>query len=180
MPDGFDVSRDFSDPALINALRSELWPESLELLARLRRRVMENRRALEEHANEFDKAYEEATHGRLDANGLVQLAATVLEAERGAAEQLHPWMEALRERLIHRSERAQEAQQYLYELHEFAVAWLATYQTLRERLLKLASERRDNSGTVLRARPVKGEIDHESLTREIVARFPKILAALAK
>ena len=33
---------------------------------------------------------------------------------------------------------------------------------------------------VLRARPVKGEVDHNALTREIVARFPKILAALAK
>jgi hypothetical protein len=33
---------------------------------------------------------------------------------------------------------------------------------------------------VLRARPVKGKIDHPSLTRQIIARFPKILAALAK
>jgi hypothetical protein len=65
-------------------------------------------------------------------------------------------------------------------LHDLAVAWLATYQTLRRRLLKLASERSDNSGEVLRARPLVGEIDHEALTREIVERFPKILAALAK
>jgi len=180
MPDGFDIARDFSDPALINALRSEVWPESLELLARLRRRVMENRRALEEHANEFDKAYEAATHGGLDVEGLVQLAGTVREAERGAAEQLHPWMEALRERLTPQSERAQEAQQYLQELHEFAVAWLVTYQTLRERLLKLASERRDISRKVLHARPVDGEIDHKALSREFIARFPNIRAALAK
>jgi hypothetical protein len=180
MPDSFDVSRDFSDPALINALGSERWLESLGLLARLRRRVRENRRALDEHANQFDKAYEEATHGGLDANGLVQLAGTILEAERGAAEQLHPWMEALREGLTLQSERAREAQQYLHELHEFAVAWLTTYQTLRERLLKLASERCDNSGAVLQARPVEGEIDYAELSREIIARFPKILAALAK
>jgi hypothetical protein len=180
MPDGFDVSRNFSDPALINALRSELWPEAQELLARLRRRVMENRGALEEHAGEFNKAYEEAARGSLDANGLVQLAETVLEAERGAAEQLYPWMEALKERLIPRSERAQEAQQYLHELHDFAVAWLATYQVLRERLLKLASERRIAAGEVLRARPVEGDIDHDALSREFMARFPKIRAALAK
>jgi chromosome segregation ATPase len=180
MPDGFNVSRDFSDPALINAVRSELWPDSLELLARLRRRVAENRRALEAHANEFDKAYEEATRNGLDANGLVQLAGTVLEAERGAAEQLHPWMEALIERLEPQSERAREAQQHLHELHELAVAWLAAYQTLRERLLKLASERRDISGKVLRARPVDGDIDYTELSREHLSRYPKIRAALAK
>lgn len=33
---------------------------------------------------------------------------------------------------------------------------------------------------ILRARPVAGEIDHEALSREFMARFPKIRAALAK
>lgn len=33
---------------------------------------------------------------------------------------------------------------------------------------------------VLRARPVKGEIDHKALSREFMARYPKIRAALAK
>jgi hypothetical protein len=33
---------------------------------------------------------------------------------------------------------------------------------------------------VLRARPVQGKVDHEALTREIIAKFPKIMAALAK
>jgi hypothetical protein len=33
---------------------------------------------------------------------------------------------------------------------------------------------------VLRAKPVEGEIDYAELTRETMAKFPKILAALAK
>jgi hypothetical protein len=33
---------------------------------------------------------------------------------------------------------------------------------------------------VLRARPVKGEIDYAELIREHMARYPKIRAALAK
>jgi hypothetical protein len=182
MTDTLNVSRDFpSDPQLVQALRSERWLAlSQELLPRLRRRVMENRRALDEHVDEFNKAYETAARGSLDANGLVRLAETVRQAERGAAEQLYPWMEALRERLLPRSERAQEAQEYLRQLHYFAVAWLATYQELRERLLKLASERRIAVGEVLRARPVEGDIDHDALSREFMARFPKIRAALAK
>ncbi len=141
---------------------------------------MENRAALEQHASEFNKAYEEAARGNLDPDGLARLAEAVLEAESRAAEQLHPWMEALTETRAPQSEPAQEARQCLHELHEIAVAWLATYQTLRERLLELASERRNNSGEVLRARPVIGEIDYAELTGEIIARFPKILAALAK
>jgi hypothetical protein len=181
MPDGFEISLDFSDPSLIEMLRSNPWPaQSPELLARLRRRVSENRKALDRHAAEFNKAYEEAARGNLDAGGLVRLAEAVLEAERGAAEQLHPWMEALRETRAPQSEPAQEARQCLHELHEIAVAWLATYQTLHERVLKLASERRIIAGGISRARPVAGDIDYAELTGEIIARFPKILAALAK
>ena len=33
---------------------------------------------------------------------------------------------------------------------------------------------------VLLAEPLKGEIDHAALTREIIAKFPKILEALAE
>jgi hypothetical protein len=33
---------------------------------------------------------------------------------------------------------------------------------------------------ILRARPVKGKIDYAELIRDTIARFPKILAALAK
>ncbi|HEX5318596.1 MAG TPA: hypothetical protein VFW46_05535 [Stellaceae bacterium] len=32
----------------------------------------------------------------------------------------------------------------------------------------------------LRARPAKGKVDQKALTDEIIARFPKILEALAK
>jgi hypothetical protein len=32
---------------------------------------------------------------------------------------------------------------------------------------------------ILRAKPIKGPVDHAALTRECMVRFPKILAALA-
>ena len=38
----------------------------------------------------------------------------------------------------------------------------------------------DSTSAVLRARPVKGKIDYAELSREHLARYPKILAALAK
>jgi hypothetical protein len=59
-------------------------------------------------------------------------------------------------------------------------SWMALFQDLHDKLLILADQRRVASGEILRARLVTGDIDYERLTREIMARFPKILAALAK
>ena len=45
---------------------------------------------------------------------------------------------------------------------------------------KPAAKQRPDEKKILRARPVKGEIDYAELSRDTIARFPKILAALAK
>ena len=44
---------------------------------------------------------------------------------------------------------------------------------------KPAAKPRDKA-KVLRAKPAKGDVDHETLTREFMTRFPKLRAALAK
>ena len=44
----------------------------------------------------------------------------------------------------------------------------------------VAGKQPSTVGKILYARSIEGEIDHEKLTREIIARFPKILAELAK
>lgn len=51
-------------------------------------------------------------------------------------------------------------------------------QTVATAALRQGQEEKQEK--ILRARPVAGEVDHEALTREIIARFPKILAALAE
>ena len=45
---------------------------------------------------------------------------------------------------------------------------------------KPTAKQRPDEKKILRARPVKGQIDHTALSREFMARFPKIRAALAK
>jgi hypothetical protein len=45
---------------------------------------------------------------------------------------------------------------------------------------KKAAEKQRGLKKILRAKPVEGEVDHEALTREFMARFPKLRAALAK
>jgi hypothetical protein len=46
-----------------------------------------------------------------------------------------------------------------------------------ERATDTAARQRDASKKVLRARPIKGEVDHKALSREFMARFPKLRAA---
>jgi hypothetical protein len=55
-----------------------------------------------------------------------------------------------------------------------------THDTKVTKPQALAAPREPAEGEVLRARPVKEKIDHAALSREFMARFPKIRAALAK
>jgi hypothetical protein len=165
------------EPALIEALTADIsTAEKVTVLARLRRRLKKNRASLHEHVRKFNEICNEAGRA-FPAEGLVQLAERVHESEKGAAERLDPWIQALQQALATPS---REGRQHIAELIEISAAWLEVYRVTRTRLLKLAAERPISGGAVLRARPVEGDIDHETLTREIVARFPKILAALAK
>ena len=43
-----------------------------------------------------------------------------------------------------------------------------------------AAKRRPDEKKILRARPVKGEVDYAELSREHIARYPKIRARLAE
>jgi hypothetical protein len=183
MTDVLDVSQDFlPDPKLIDALLSnDRLVQSPVLLARLRKQQVEARSAFEKQSENLNQLYEEIEHGEYDPGYLAQMAEVVREKERAQAERLRPGMEALQQKLaIQGLQLDPEIQEYFQESLDIAVGWLELYRTLRERLLTLASERRGSRSEILRARPLEGDIDHETLTREIVARFPKILAALAK
>jgi hypothetical protein len=63
---------------------------------------------------------------------------------------------------------------------DLTAMWLAAHSELTDTLFKLAAERRAAAGEILRARPVAGEVDYAELSREHMARYPKIRAALAK
>ncbi len=165
------------EPGLIQALRADIsTAEKLAVLARLRRRVEENRASLHKHARSFNDMCDEAGR-KLPSEGLVQLAGRVHESEKGAAEQLAPWIQALQQALEWPS---QEGRHYVEQLIEISAAWLTVYRDARSRLLTLASERQISNGGILRAKPAAGDIDYAELSREHIARYPKIRAALAK
>jgi hypothetical protein len=183
MTDVLDVSQDFlPDPKLIDALRSDhRLVRSPVLLARLRKQQMEARSAFEKQSENLSQLYGEIEHGDYDPGYLAQMAEVVREKEHAQAERLRPGMDALQQKLaIQGLQLDPEIREYFQESLDVSVGWLELYSSLRERLLKLASERRGSPSEVLRARPVEGDIDHDALSREFMARFPKIRAALAR
>jgi len=135
----------------------------------------ENRRGLQKQTREFQKMYAEASR-RLPSKGLLMLAERIYQSEAGARALLYPWMDALRLAILVPSD---EGRQYIRELLKISEAWLTLYRETRNKLLQLAAER-SPADRVLRARPIEGELDHEALSREFMARFPKIRAALAR
>jgi hypothetical protein len=170
------------DPALIDSLYAESAPaERLRRLEQLRLRIKKGCTFLREQADSLDQLYEEIAQSDGDVEDITRIAEEVLEKRRGAAERLLPGIETLRRKLAARGDGLDpEIRQPFQESVNIAVGWLALYDSLHCRLLKLASERRDSPRKILRARPVAGDVDHTELSREFMARYPKIRAALAK
>ena len=136
--------------------------------------------ALRSRREEFDTLYERAIAPDTSWDEIAQVASMIGAWTDAAAEKLYPQIDALRQKLeAPHGHMSEEARQALQQSIEVAEAWLALYREFQKKLLKLAAKRRP-ADAVLRARPVKGDIDHDALTREVIARFPKILAALAE
>jgi acyl carrier protein phosphodiesterase len=74
---------------------------------------------------------------------------------------------------------SREVRKARQESVDIAEAWLALYRELHDKLLELAAQRQP-ADAVLRARPVEGEIDYAEMSREHIARYPKIRARLAE
>jgi hypothetical protein len=170
-----DVSQELM---LIEELSAEIPPSKrAQLLRRLEKQQDDARAALKEQAVALDKSYEEVRRGAGDPARMADIA---LEKERADAEQIRPAIYALQQKLTARAAALDpEIRQTVQKSLDILEAWLPLYQGLRRRLLKLADERRDGE-EILRANPVAGDIDYGELSREHIARYPKIRAALAK
>ena len=173
----FEVIDVSQEVMLIEALSAEISPSKrAQLLGQLHKQQDDARAALKEQADALEKSYEDARDGAVDPARLADIA---LEKARADAERVCPAIEALQQKIAaHAATLDPEIRLSVQKSLDILEAWLPLYQGLRERLLKLTDALRDNSGKVLRARPV--EVDHEALNREFMVRFQKIRAALAK
>ena len=116
----------------------------------------------------------------LDTDWLAEAAERAQEKKRQAEAHFRPVIAALKG-AVESPDDGFEAgvQQLLRDGIEVLEGWLAFYHGFHKMLASRAEERRA-SHKVLRARPVAGEVDHEALSREFMARFPKIRATLAE
>jgi hypothetical protein len=115
-----------------------------------------------------------------DADRLLQQAGKLLEKEKEFAETLPHVVGLLKDLLLPGRTLEPEVELLVRDSVEILEAWPPLYRNLGNWLLKLAAERRAESGEILRALPVKGEIDYAELSREHIARYPKIRARLAE
>ncbi len=136
---------------------------------------------LDQLSDDLAELYLQTVRGHADPDEIEQVARILAERERASAEQLVPAIERTQQELAAGSESLDpKLREALQESVGVAVSWLAGYRNTREALLKVAAERRGARPKILRARPAEGEIDYGALSREFVARFPRIRAALAK
>ena len=73
-----------------------------------------------------------------------------------------------------------EAYGLIQQAVEIVTSYVSGCLESRDQLIRVNSKQRAASTAVLHARPVEGEVDYAELSREHLARYPKIRAALAE
>ena len=178
MPDALDASRyEVPVAVLIDAIGSTETANERVRLDSAQQRALE---ALESRRAELNTLYERAVAQDTGWQEITQLAAMIGEWGSAAAEKLYPQIDALHRKIASPgNDMPPQVRRARQESIKIAECWLALYCDIRQKLLRLAAERRPVD-EVLRAKPVEGEVDHKALSREFIARFPKLRAALAK
>jgi hypothetical protein len=183
MPVTLDTSQyDLPAGALISTVASQDAPGTgSRLVAQLRDRVEKSRAEQKEWGHRFDQLYDRARQSDWNEPFLIQWVAALLEKQRAALELFHPMIEGLQRRAADYATRPDaELLGLCLATIDLILGWVAPYQTLSGKLLEVAAERRATAQKVRYAQPIEGEIDHGALSREFMARFPNIRAALAK
>ena len=139
--------------------------------------VREGQAGVKRQAIAFEGIYRDAVQRNLGLSDILDLAAATLEEQQQEAAHIDPVEEILLRQAA--SANDPELLPIIRQGLEIMRRTLDSFDLLRNRLLALAKERK-GPRQILRARPLVGDVNHEALTREIVERFPKILAGLAK
>jgi chromosome segregation ATPase len=180
MPDGIEVSSDI-EPIVELVAIAHLEDARDDGFARLRNQQAKGRAAVKQYATQLDRLYEDMARSGHNADWLNEAANIVRRSEEAQRERLRPGIEALKQKFAaYRAPRDLEVRRLIEESIAVGEAWLSLPAALHRKLSQLAAERHAAAQQIRRAQPVAGEIDYAGLTREIIARYPKILKALAE
>jgi hypothetical protein len=151
-----------------------------KLLAEIRVQLETLGASDEKSRAELKVLYESPSKGRA-AVAEATRAMQSRKEESVAAEALRLRLLSLQRYLIDTSWRDDpEAHALVQQAVNIVTGYFAGYLDLRDQLIRMDAKQQVAATAVLRARPIKGEVDHEALSREFIARFPKIRAALAE
>jgi hypothetical protein len=165
--------------ALIDALYE--GGERATFVAGMRNDVERLRADAKEYGDALDRFYDQVNQDGIDAEVVARAADSARQRGEAARERLHPRIEKFKQKKEAPAWRNDgEVLHLVTEIISIAESCIERTIDLHKKLLRLAAERRAASGDILRARPVAGEIDYTELSREHMARYPKIRAALAK
>lgn len=174
--------------------------ERTTILAQMRQQVDTLRMAAKDYSDSLEKSYDKLRAsfqkyfdilGKLDvevdgekiarADHLISEAAdNIRQMDAAAREKLYPRIEELRQNSNRLGGRdLAEARGLAEEGISIAEACLERKDAFKKKV-SLLLKRRTVPAKALRARAVEGEIDHAALSREFIARYPKIRAALAE
>jgi hypothetical protein len=180
MTEGIQVSSDIEPIMELVALPHSEGARR-DRFARLRRQQAKCWAATEQYAKELDQLYEDIARSGHNADWLVKAAYLVRQTEETQRGRLQPGIDALREKLAAQEVFGDaEARRLIEESIAVGEAWLSLPAALHNKLLQLSCERCAAAEQIRRAHPVHGKIDYAKLSREHLARYPQIRAALAK
>jgi hypothetical protein len=180
MPDSIEVSSDIG-PIVAPMSLPHSDSARTDQFARLRIQQARCRAVTEQYAQQLNRLYEDIARSGHNADWLVQAAEIVRQKEVAQREELRPGIETLKQKLAaQRGPHDAERRALIEESIAVGEAWLSVPATLHRKLMHLAAERRAATEEIRRARPIRGDVDYTELSREHIARYPKIRAALAK
>jgi hypothetical protein len=190
MPDGLTLPQEVDRfPAFIDAFAESAEsvdaahePSAKEdALARFRALNKTSRSTLKSQRRQANSFLRKIAERDLTAVGLESLALLAFRERQVEQNQMIPRLTKLQAGLIAREKFWDaEALECLRDSIEIVSNWLTLHQELTDKVLNFVSDRLGTATKRFRAHPVKSDIDHRKLSREFMARYPRIRAALAK
>ena len=164
--------------ASIDALYADC--ERASLLVAMRADV----KSLRVHAGEYvaalDQFYGQVSRAGMDVESTSHAAEAASKWDQAARERLHPKIEKFKEKEASLHVHDDDVQRLISDIILLAELCIQRTTDLHGKLLALAVERRAAADKIRHARPISGEIDYTELSREHMARYPKIRARLAE